>query len=356
VFQLSVVIPFHRNVAVLRRVLAPFADRPDSVELILAVDGSADDWKAAADAVSARAVVLPVTSGPAAARNRGAGIARGSVLVFVDGDVVAAPDALTRISEFFATFPHAAAVFGAYDESPDAPSFVSQYRNLSHRYVHCTTHREARTFWAGLGAVRADAFHAVGGFDESFTRPCVEDIDLGYRLTAAGFQILVEPSIEGKHLKRWTLLSSISSDVRDRGIPWTQLLLGARSDQVDLNLTGRLRWSVVTAYVLVLLLVAAPFWPLALSLATIALGTLILLNLDYYRYFRRVRGPVFAVGVIPLHLVHHLCNGLSFGTGALLFHLQRMFGLELPGSLPAGRATTHNRVKPPVEGEDRLGA
>ena len=43
------------------------------------------------------------------------------------------------------------------------------------------------TFWTGLGAVRRDAFLAVGGFDGArYPHPSIEDIELGRRLFAAG--------------------------------------------------------------------------------------------------------------------------------------------------------------------------
>ena len=334
VTDISIIVPFHRDVAMLRRVLAPFANRPATVELLIAADGATEDWRPVAREFGARTVILQVRSGPAAARNRAADAARGAVLFFVDGDVIAAPDAVANMTSTLAANPEIAAVFGAYDESPEAPGFVSQYRNLSHRYVHCTTAREARTFWAGLGAVRTEAFRRVGGFDESFTRPCVEDIELGYRLNDAGYRIFVDPRMEGKHLKRWTFMSSVRSDIWDRGIPWTQLLLRVGSRQTDLNLTRRLRLSVLVSYVLAILLVASVVWAPALWLAAAALLTLIALNWQYYRYFARVRGLWFAARVVPLHFIHHLCNGVSFVAGTTLFHVRRVFRWQLPGSLP----------------------
>ena len=82
---------------------------------------------------------------------------------------------------------------------------MSQFKNLSHAYVHEVGNPAASTFWAGLGAVRAAAFQRVGGFDERFVRPSVEDIDLGYRLAAAGYPLRLDPAFRGTHLKRWTL-------------------------------------------------------------------------------------------------------------------------------------------------------
>lgn len=345
---ISVIVPFHRNVAMLARVLAPFAERPAHVEVIVAADGATEAWQDTALAIGARLVELPVRSGPAAARNLAASVARGHILVFVDGDVVAAPDAVSRIEHVLAAHPEVDAVFGAYDESPEAPGLVSQFRNLGHRYVHCTTNRRVQTFWAGLGAVRATAFRAVGGFDVAFGRPCVEDIELGYRLTDAGYHILVEPSIEGKHLKRWTFTNSVRSDLVDRGIPWTQLLLRRQGTQTDLNLTSSLRCSVVVAYLFVLASLATPWWSPGVAVAAALLVGLVALNAGYYAYFARVRGMAFAAGVIPLHLVHHLCNGVSYVVGHVLFHLRRTTGVALTGSLPP-RAPQGARDTEPAE-------
>ena len=48
----------------------------------------------------------------------------------------------------------------------------------------------------------------------------MEDIDLGYRLTTAGYRIRVDPSLQGKHLKRWNFPSLLKADLFYRAIPW----------------------------------------------------------------------------------------------------------------------------------------
>lgn len=337
--RVSIIVPFHRNLALLRRVLAPFAVRPPHVEVIVAADGAVEDWRPLAAEFGARGVELPVRSGPAAARNRGAAIAAGDTLVFVDGDVIAATDAVARMEAVLAD-PAITAVFGAYDEHPPDPGFFSQYKNLSHGYVHSTTGNRALTFWAGLGAVRAAAFRAVGGYDERFDHPCIEDIEIGYRLTASGAIIAVDPQIRGTHLKRWTLWSSVRSDIVDRGIPWTQLMnrVGANR-QSDLNLTRTLRLSVVVSYLLAAAILTGVAWPRAWAGVPVALIALVALNGPYYAYFVRVRGRWFAARVVAAHVLHHLCNGLSFVAGTLLFHARRL-GVALPGSLPLDPMST----------------
>ena len=306
---------------------------PDA-EVLIAADGAADDCGALAAASGAQVVVVSGPSGPAVARNRAAAVASGDILAFVDADVVVAPGALPGMCRLLEVETALDGVFGAYDLHPPEQNFMSQYKNLSHAYVHEVGGTRSSTFWAGLGAVRADAFRSVGGFDERFRRPSIEDIELGYRLVAARRSLRLDVRFRGRHLKRWTLVSSIVTDIRARGIPWTQLIYRSRALPNDLNTSVPLRLSVVLTVMLAASLAFAAVKPWALAVATVLLAILIGLNFPYYRWFARTRGSLFALRVIPMHLLHHLCNGISFVAGTAL-HVAGRFGIALPGALPA---------------------
>ena len=127
--------------------------------------------------------------------------------MFVDADVEVHPDALRRLREAFEREPAASTPSSAPTTTGPPPrAVVSRFRNLLHHHVHAGAGGPATTFWAGLGAVRREAFDAVGGFDaQRYPRPCIEDIELGMRLHAAGRRIALDPAVRGTHLKRWTL-------------------------------------------------------------------------------------------------------------------------------------------------------
>jgi len=276
----------------------------------------------------------PGPSGPAVARNRGAAVATGDVLVFIDSDVVASPEALARLATTFGGHPEVAAVFGAYDDQPAEPNLISQYKNLTHSFIHRSSNKIAQTFWAGFGAVRANAFFEVGGFDERFPRPSVEDIDLGYRLSAAGHLLWLDADLQVCHLKRWTFASLLASDVLDRGIPWTQLIWRGGRVHNDLNLYNAYRVSVGLAYILLALLIGAFAEPMLLLPAGATVALLYWLSRDFYLYFVRNRGLMFALRIAPLHYLYHLYNGCSFLIGSTLYIVRRWLGVRLPGSLP----------------------
>ena len=124
------------------------------------------------------------------------------------------------------------------------------------------------------------------------------------------------------------------SDVRDRGVPWTQLILRYGGLTADLNLVWGLRISVVCAYLVVLLAVGAFADARVLLAVPVPVALLLFLNRRYYAYFGRTRGLWFATRVVLAHFVHHLCNGVSFVVGTALFHLKRRFGVQTTWTLP----------------------
>lgn len=332
----TVIIPFHRQIRQLRASLGAVRTSMPAAQVIIAADGADEDCAAVAASHDAVVVVVPRGPvGPAVARNRAAAIATGDVLLFVDTDVVPAADALPGMCALLAATPSIEAVFGAYDLHPPAANFASQFKNLSHAYVHGVGQREATTFWAGLGAVRRTAFLGVGGFDERFGRPSVEDIDLGYRLRAAGGAIRLDPTFRGTHLKRWTVAGCVRTDVRDRGVPWVQLLHRHGRLADDLNTTRALRAAIVVSYALVAATLLAPWLEGAGVVAIALLASLVMLQRDYYAWFVARRGWWFGIRVVAMDVLHHLCNGLSFIVGTVL-HVASRAGVMLPGALPRG--------------------
>jgi GT2 family glycosyltransferase len=338
--MLSVIVPFHTNPEQLARSLRAIRTALNSSnaagELIVVADGAEADCSELVRESGGIVLDIPGPSGPAVARNRGAGVARGDLLVFVDSDVVVAPDALSRMVEAFRADPHIAALFGAYDEDPDDPGFHSQARNLAHSFIHQRSERDATTFWSGLGVIRTSVFLAVGGFDERFIRPSVEDIDLGYRVRAVGHRIVLDHTIRGKHLKRWSLWIGLRCDVRDRGIPWTQLLHRYAAMRNDLNVSRAYRICVVVSYLAVALAIGALWLPLLAVPALACLLALVWLDRPYYAFFVRRRGFLFTARWFPVHVLHHLTNGVSFVIGTALFLLSR-FGIRCPWTLPTER-------------------
>jgi glycosyltransferase involved in cell wall biosynthesis len=249
---ISVVIPAYNAEDTLERCLGelyqPGATPPD--ECIVVDDGSTDGTAAVAKKYGAVVLSTGGRRGPAFARNLGARTAGHELLMFLDADVSPHVDTVERMKMAFSAEAAPDAVMGSYDDSPGTEDFLSQYRNLMHCFTHQISLREACTFWSGCGAIRKELFLEHGGFDEAFGRPAIEDIELGYRLKAAGKRLILDREIQVKHLKKWTFMGLLKTDIMDRGIPWTELILRDHRMPNDLNLQLSQRVSVVLSFLL----------------------------------------------------------------------------------------------------------
>jgi mycofactocin system glycosyltransferase len=146
---------------------------------------------------------LPVNRGPGAARNAGMSGSHRELVAFVDSDVVVAPTALQRLAAHFAdplvaavaprvraSFADRGRVLGAlatYGSPLDLGGDPARVHPQGHvPYVPST-----------VLVVRRSAFEAVGGFDESLRLG--EDVDLVWRLVAAGYDVRLDPSAVAHH-------------------------------------------------------------------------------------------------------------------------------------------------------------
>jgi len=319
---ISIVIPVHNGGPSFRRCLESVRHlHPPPLETIVVVDGDTNGSIDVAKEFNTRVVCLPYREGPARARNEGASCAKGTILLFIDADVAVPAELLHRVAESFDSASHPIAVMGSYDCEPAAPGVISQYKNLIHHYVHQQSAEEAATFWGACGAIQRDVFLAMGGFDERYRRPCVEDIDLGYRLRAAHYSLRLDKTLQVKHLKRWTFLSVLKSDILDRALPWTELIMRYRIFRNDLNLRYSDRLSVVAIYALLLTVPLVPESPLLLAIPGSLGFLLLMLNRRLYQFFVAHRGIAFALAAIPLHWLSLIYSGMAFAVGAVCYGL-----------------------------------
>ena len=312
----SVIIPVYNGGSNFRACLASVADCvPPAHEIIVVADGDTDGSSLVAGEFTEKVVRLPAPGGPARARNRGAGLATKDILFFTDADVTVPQDAIGKIIEAFQHDPDLAAIIGSYDDEPFEPNFLSQYKNLLHHYVHQTANQEASTFWGACGAIRRSVFASVDGFDEGYRRPCIEDIELGYRLKGAGYKICLIKKLQVKHLKRWTVRSLLLADFFDRALPWAELIMRDRRLINDLNLKTADRISAISVLLLVFTLTGSLYAPLFLVPAAFLIIILLWLNRGLYRFFMAKRGLVFALKAIPWHWFYFLYGGIALPIG-----------------------------------------
>jgi glycosyltransferase involved in cell wall biosynthesis len=323
--NISVVIPVFNGGENFKRCLeALWAGRYDKWECIVVDDGSTDGSWDLARSFGARVVVNKrPKGGPALARNLGVHFAKGDILFFIDADVLVKPNTLTRVAAIMEDNTIAACI-GSYDDQPIEQNFLSQYRNLLHHFTHQQSNSEAATFWSGCGAIRRHLFIESGGFNALFARPSIEDIELGYRLRAKGHRICLDKALQVGHMKKWTVSTMLTTDIRDRAIPWARLILAEGAILNDLNLALSQRLSSAVALIGLFFLLISPIFPVSLLVCGFAIVALLLLNRQFYRFLQDKRGTRFVLLALPWHWLYFIYSGLSFGLCYLCYHVLKI--------------------------------
>ncbi len=313
--SISVIMPVYNGGEVLPRSLPPLVDMlraGEIAEIIVVDDGSTDASAEIARGHGVRLLHSGGRLGPGGARNVAAPSAIGEVLWFVDADVVVHEDAARVLRDAF-SLTAAAAIFGSYDDHPPAHNFLSQYKNLVHRYYHRREAGDAETFWAGCGAVRKESFLAVDGFDAAhYPYPSIEDIELGWRLRQCGLSIVLLPELQGTHLKVWRLVNLVHTDVFRRALPWSRLIHShaALADTLNIGAGERINAGLALAALLSLAGATArlvPWWAPVAFAAAIAAG-----NRELFIFFYRARGAIFAMRAVLFHQVYYLYSAATF--------------------------------------------
>jgi glycosyltransferase involved in cell wall biosynthesis len=195
--DVSVVVPTRDRPASLGRCLAALARQRygGDWEIVVVDDGSRDAEAVAASVAAVRRARMLRSEGlgPAAARNRGARAAEGSILCFTDDDCEPSIDWLARLVVSVGNGADAAggATVNASAQDPlaEASQTIAQY--LVERSLAAAS---APTFATSNNlACTAEAFAAVP-FDERYPGAGGEDRDWCARLAARGLELVIEPS------------------------------------------------------------------------------------------------------------------------------------------------------------------
>jgi glycosyltransferase involved in cell wall biosynthesis len=206
---LSIIIPYHNSETTIGRLVASIFSSvgAPTVEVLIVDDGSKHELKITGSELFAfkrkpvRIIRQKHNKGPAAARNRGAKLARGKFLVFLDSDVELFPDTLHNLARVYLKDPDVVALTGVWVKEQRTDDFFPNFKALRD-WSYWINERDKSGYYflfsTRIASIKKTVFLRLGGFDEKYPGALVEDIELTYRI-ARRYAIIFAQDVRVRH-------------------------------------------------------------------------------------------------------------------------------------------------------------
>lgn len=184
----SVIIPTYNRINDLKLCLHKISKslsnfKSDSAEIIVSIDGEINagvfsefqsyDWVV---------WLIGPSKGPAANRNNGAKYAKGKWLIFIDDDVI--PDEWLLNAYYNSIISGGSGCAEVYEGRTIANGPKTAFNQES------PVNDKGGFLWSCNFCISKSLFDLLGGFDENFPYPAMEDVDLHYRIKKSGNNII----------------------------------------------------------------------------------------------------------------------------------------------------------------------
>jgi mycofactocin system glycosyltransferase len=198
-YDVTVVVPVKDRPAELARLLTALRAEPATHDLPVVVVDDGSRVPVRADGV--RVLRSETSRGPAAARNAGFRVASTAAVAFMDSDCVPRPGWLGALLPYLGD-PRLAVVAPRIAALPGGPrTWLSRYETAAGALDMGPTAAPVRSLsavsYVPSAALLARRTALGDGFDE--TMRVAEDVDLVWRLAAAGWRVRYEPAAEVAH-------------------------------------------------------------------------------------------------------------------------------------------------------------
>ncbi len=317
----SLVIPCRDSRESLEQVVSAVLDLvPAPHEIIIIDDGSDLPLEILNDSDRIQWDRLESPQGPAVARNRGADLSSGDIILFLDADVIPPSDLIQRIEDDFSANPEISAVQTIYDLNIPHSNTSSRYQNNYYHFAFTDISSDypavCATYCFGI---RRDVFLKLEGFDTRIGKPTVEDEAFGYRLINEGYKIFLDRSIQVIHLAQYSLLDLIRRKFRMSFYQVKSLLRGNKmpiNRSSDTSMGNRTHHSRGTLAATLISPLIVPGWYCHVVCGILLTAAFIIGNFKFWKFLWKIEHPESALTQYFLNWVDQLVifTGLTVGT------------------------------------------
>lgn len=199
---ISVIVPAYNAESTIKECLSALTKQtvPQSdYEIIVVDDGSTDKTSEIAQQFPV-VYLREENQGPAMARNLGAQVAKGEIILFTDSDCIPEPDWIESMLIPFATEPEVVGVKGVYLTQQKQLAARFAQAEFEERYARLKKYRYIDFVDSYSAGFKRDVFLSVGGFDPQFAVANNEDVELSYKLAQKKYKMVFQPKAKVSHL------------------------------------------------------------------------------------------------------------------------------------------------------------
>lgn len=327
--ELSIIIPVYNASASIGKCLtAIYNSTYRDFETIVVDDCSKDESLAIIQRFPARIAVLKKNCGAAKARNLGAKLTQGKIILFIDADIIVHNDTLEKIMHIFQSEPKVKALGVALTKESGSggfgPSFVALF---DYFYLQLwgeeETRRPTSCFFSQCGAVYKDVFNEIGGFDESYKGAGIEEYEFGRRLSLI-YTIWLYRNIEVTHCTQGII--NRSKKLFKRCFPYVPYFLKVKSMEMNDPIINN---KEILSTICVLLLTIAFIFSFVFSLlrcpVLIFLSLFLYLNFNFFYFLERERGILFMINGFAAAVLIYLSISLGILFALVMFILKSAY-------------------------------
>ncbi len=324
VMDVSIVVPAFNEEKNIERSITSLLnqDFKGKYEIIVVNDGSTDNTEKTVKEIIKKSenkikLLNQPNQGPAAARNAGAKIAKGKIVLFTDSDCVVEKGWIKEMVEPFKN-KEVVGVQGRY-KIYNKESLVARFvqYEIEERYQRMEKQKYIDFIGSYSAGYRKDVFLKFGGFDTSFKKASGEDPEISYRIADKGMKMVFAPKAVVYHSHPDTLKRYLKMKY-GRGY-WGELLYKKHPEKrfgQSYNSIYYFLHIMATCLLSLLFVVSLPFSAL-FSKAAILL--LILLSLPSTLYIAKFEKKFLFIGPLFINL-----RNLAIGYGVFVAKIKNL--------------------------------
>jgi|Deesub1362A_J573_1020465.scaffolds.fasta_scaffold07687_2 glycosyltransferase involved in cell wall biosynthesis len=319
--QISVIIPNRNRADTIGMCIESVLQSDyDNFEIVVVDDGSEDRSVEIIKRYPCKLITFKNHYGTSRARNEGAKNSTGEILFFTDSDCLLERDTLKRVNESFERHGSECIISGTYTLLPYDKDFFSAFQSITIHYAE--TKKDSPDYApAHAMVISAEVFKKSEGFPENFL-PIIEDVEFSHRMRRRGYRIVLDASIQVKHIFNFSFIKSLKNAFR-KSLYWSIYSLHNRDIHADSGAaSSELKMNVVMLFIAWVMVISGMVSDLGIFYVFSIIALLIsgIFNRKLLFMFYRAKGWRFCLLAGLYYLfIYPLPVGLGAITGVVMY-------------------------------------